>query len=216
MKPSSAKPKQICPDIRSTPGWHRRLFGRHARAMPDDLLKEASERLGITALIVATLWDLAVRVVGQRAADALRRLPAGRRRRRDFDGRAPARPSGGAGPRNGQLPGRRAVGEPVDAPADICALGCVACYHLTARLVFEAENGVQVMLKHVTESPVPPSVRVGRATPEWLDQVVLACLAREPPDRPQGALELGRMLAPIPGVGWSQEPAAESWRTTRG
>ncbi len=50
-------PKLIRPDIRSTPGW-RRLLGKRGQAMPDDLLKEASERLGITALIVAMLWLL--------------------------------------------------------------------------------------------------------------------------------------------------------------
>ena len=105
-----------------------------------------------------------------------------------------------------------AVGEPVDFRADIYAVGCVAYNLLTAKLVFEAENAVQLMLKHVTEIPVPPSVRVGRPMPDGLDEVVLACLAKEPQDRPQGALELSRMLTDIRGARWSPEQAAEWWR----
>ena len=97
-----------------------------------------------------------------------------------------------------------AVGEPVDSRADIYALGCVAYYLLTAKLVFEAENVVQVMLKHVTESPVPPSVRSGLAIPGGLETVVLECLAKEPADRPQSALELSQRLTDIRGVSLEQ------------
>jgi len=105
-----------------------------------------------------------------------------------------------------------AVGEPVDSRADIYALGCVAYYLLTAKLVFEAENAVQVLLKHVTESPVPPSVRGGSPMPPELDEVVLACLAKEPADRPQSALELSRRLGEIRGIKWGPDQAAEWWR----
>ena len=92
-----------------------------------------------------------------------------------------------------------AAGEPVDVRADIYALGCVAYYLLTGKLVFEAENAVQVMLKHVTESPVPPSVRSGLAIPRELETVVLECLAKEPADRPQSALDLSQRLTDIRG-----------------
>jgi hypothetical protein len=104
------------------------------------------------------------------------------------------------------------VGEPVDARADLYALGCVAYFLLTGRLVFEAENAMQVMLKHVTETPVPPSLRAGRPMPDGLDEVVLACLAKEAKDRPQTASDLARMLTDIRGVHWSSEQAAEWWR----
>ena len=93
-------------------------------------------------------------------------------------------------------------------------MGCVAYYLLTGKLVFEAGNAVQVMLKHVTGTPVPPSVRVGRPLPDGLDAVVLACLAKEPQDRPQGALVLSRMLSDIRGARWSPDQAAEWWRNS--
>ena len=80
------------------------------------------------------------------------------------------------------------------------------------KLVFEAENAVQVLLKHVTESPVPPSVRGGLPVPPELDEVVLACLAKEPADRPQSALELSRRLGEIRGIKWGPDQAAEWWR----
>ena len=108
-----------------------------------------------------------------------------------------------------------AVGESVDSRADIYALGCVAYYLLTGKLVFEAENPMQVLLKHVTESPVAPSVRVGLPIPVELEEAVLACLAKEPADRPQTATELSNRLAGVPGVHWSKEQAAAWWRPTR-
>ena len=104
-----------------------------------------------------------------------------------------------------------AVGEPVDSRADLYAVGCVAYYLLTAKLVFEAENAVQVMLKHVTETPIAPSVRAGTALPDGLDQLVLECLSKEPADRPQTAGDLARRLGDIRGARWTQEQAAEWW-----
>ena len=48
----------IGPLIRSTPAGIKRALGQ-SRALPNDLLREASRRLGITALLVAVLWTVA-------------------------------------------------------------------------------------------------------------------------------------------------------------
>ena len=48
--------------------------------------------------------------------------------------------------------------------------------------------------------------------PDGLDEVVLACLAKEPADRPQSALELSRRLGEIRGIKWGPDQAAEWWR----
>lgn len=44
-------PKLIRPNIRTTPGWHKRLFGPRDRAVPDDLLRDASRRLQVIAVL---------------------------------------------------------------------------------------------------------------------------------------------------------------------
>ena len=105
-----------------------------------------------------------------------------------------------------------ALGEPVDERADIYAVGCVAYYLLTGRLVFEADTGVKMMLKHTMEAPVPPSERAGIVVPAELERLVLACLEKEPADRPPSALALSRSLAAIEGVFWNEEQAAQWWR----
>ena len=48
----------IGPLIRSTPAGIKRALGQ-SRALPNDLLREASRRLGITALLVAVFWTVA-------------------------------------------------------------------------------------------------------------------------------------------------------------
>jgi eukaryotic-like serine/threonine-protein kinase len=106
-----------------------------------------------------------------------------------------------------------AMGEPCDGRADLYALGCVAFYLLTGRLVFEATSGFQMIAKHVQEPPVPPSERTELDVSPELDRAVLACLAKSPDDRPQSATELDRMLSEIEVEPWSEEEATRWWRT---
>ena len=46
-----------------------------------------------------------------------------------------------------------AAGEAVDARADLYALGCVGYFLLTGTLVFEGENALQLILKHIQAEP---------------------------------------------------------------
>jgi serine/threonine-protein kinase len=105
-----------------------------------------------------------------------------------------------------------ALGESeVDHRADIYALGCVAYWLLTGRLVFEAENAVKMMLQHVQAVPTPPSRATEIEVPEELDRIVLACLAKEPGSRPFSAAELARRLAAVRvSETWTPE-RAEAW-----
>jgi serine/threonine-protein kinase len=106
-----------------------------------------------------------------------------------------------------------ALGETCDGRADLYALGCVAFYLLTGQLVFQASNGLQMITKHIQETPVPPSRRTELEVAPELDAVVLACLAKKPEERPQTASELDRMLADIEIQPWSEEAATQWWRT---
>jgi serine/threonine-protein kinase len=105
-----------------------------------------------------------------------------------------------------------AVGEQTDARADIYALGCVAYFLLTGKLVFDAENTFQMIAKHLRNDPVPPSVRANANVPRPLEDLILACLAKKPDDRPASALELSKKLSSINMVTWSDNEASAWWQ----
>ncbi|HTK40219.1 MAG TPA: serine/threonine-protein kinase [Gemmatimonadales bacterium] len=109
-----------------------------------------------------------------------------------------------------------ALGESVDGRADLYALGCVAYYLLTGQVVFEAETPFQMVARHLRAEPVPPSRRTEAYVPPALEQLVLACLAKLPEDRPQSAAELGRSLAAIEVEPWGQEEAKQWWAAVAG
>jgi tRNA A-37 threonylcarbamoyl transferase component Bud32 len=108
-----------------------------------------------------------------------------------------------------------ALGETVDGRADIYALGCVAYYLLTGKLLFDAENTFQMVAKHLHHDPVPPSVRGGVEIPEPLERLVMSCLAKNPNDRPSSAAQLSQSLAEIDVDPWTDEQAREWWSVNK-
>jgi serine/threonine-protein kinase len=118
----------------------------------------------------------------------------------------------------GQTPGtpaymapEMALGEAVDGRADIYALGCVAYFLLTAQLVFDADTTFQMIARHLQNEPSHPSLRTENHIPRALDKLVLACLEKEPSERPQSAEELARALASIDVLAWGNEEAVRWW-----
>jgi tRNA A-37 threonylcarbamoyl transferase component Bud32 len=102
----------------------------------------------------------------------------------------------------------------VDRRADVYALGCVAYYLLTGQLVFEADTPMKMLLQHVQAAPLPPSQRTELPIPKELDDLVLACLAKDPNDRPQNAEELFRMATGCNSCPtWDQDAARTWWQT---
>ena len=106
-----------------------------------------------------------------------------------------------------------AVGETdVDRRADVYALGCVAYYLLTGQLVFEADTPMKMLMQHVHAQPVPPSQRTELPIPAEVDDLVLACLQKDPNLRPQNAEELFRMACGCRSCGgWDQVHARRWW-----
>jgi len=99
----------------------------------------------------------------------------------------------------------------VDRRADVYAVGCVAYYLLTGQLVFEADSPMKMLMQHVQAEPVPPSQRTELQIPRELDEVVLACLNKDPRKRPQDAEELlGRVWQCKTCETWNQ-PSARGW-----
>ena len=108
-----------------------------------------------------------------------------------------------------------ALGDEVDGRADLYALGCVAYFLLTGQVVFEGDNALQMVARHLREAPVPPSRRTSLPVPPALEALVLACLAKAPADRPRSAGELGRALADIQAEPWGEEQASRWWSAAR-
>jgi serine/threonine-protein kinase len=87
----------------------------------------------------------------------------------------------------------------------------VAYFLLTGHHVFAGDTLLAVISQHLQTVPVPPSERAELPIPAPLDQVVLACLAKKPEDRPQTARELARSLEAIEGMTWGEEEAGRWW-----
>ena len=102
----------------------------------------------------------------------------------------------------------------VDARADLYAVGCLAFWLLTGRLVFSGDNAMQMMFAHAKQQPPAPSKHSEQRIGPELDQLVLQCLAKDPAARPQTAEELRRMLEALPlGDTWDRDSAARWWRS---
>jgi serine/threonine-protein kinase len=100
----------------------------------------------------------------------------------------------------------------LDGRCDIYSAGCLAYWLLTGQHVFTADTPVALLVHHVQTDPVPPSARTELAIPSALDEIVLACLAKDPTERPQTARELARRLGDVELIAeWTEERAREWW-----
>jgi serine/threonine-protein kinase len=103
--------------------------------------------------------------------------------------------------------------EPVDARADLYALGATAYYLLTGTDVFKAPTPAELLQMQLHAVPEPPSVRTGRALPADLERIVMACLEKLPDARPASAAVLGAELAACADFGeWTRAEAEAWWR----
>jgi serine/threonine-protein kinase len=106
------------------------------------------------------------------------------------------------------------VGKTVDHRADIYALGCVAYYLLTGQQVFQGGSQMQALIDHVNTVPAPPSERAPARVPRSVDALVLACLEKDPNQRPSDAGAVLEAIATCEGSeGWSNSQAAAWWRS---
>ncbi len=108
-------------------------------------------------------------------------------------------------------------GGQVDHRADIYALGCVAYWLLTGRHVFEGDTAMRVLIDHAKTPPEPPSRRSTQRIGTALERVILACLAKDPAERPQSALELSERLGDAlpPEERWTERHARTWWEVHR-
>jgi serine/threonine-protein kinase len=105
-------------------------------------------------------------------------------------------------------------GQPIDGRTDLYALGCVAYWLLTGRLVFEGRTVMDTILQHVEAAPTPPSRLSELPIPGQLERAVLACLAKDPAQRPATADDLAAMLHAVSAEDpWTPERARRWWST---
>ena len=104
---------------------------------------------------------------------------------------------------------------PVDGRADLYALGCVGYWLLSGQLVFDGKSPLAILVQHVKEEPPPLSSRTEIEVPARLEEILRACLAKDPDDRPRSAQELGDMLDQLATSlpAWTRDRAEKWWRT---
>jgi len=94
----------------------------------------------------------------------------------------------------GYMAPEQALGKPVDARADLYALGSTLYALLSGQPPFDGETPLEILLKKVQEPP-KPLARTAPGVPRGVVKVVEKLMARDPGDRYPGAAEAYRALA---------------------
>jgi len=98
-----------------------------------------------------------------------------------------------------------------DVRGDLFALGVVGYWLLTGTTLFPRDDGSEDIARYFMDEPEPPAQRLGRALPEDLSRLILACVARDPAERPSSALALRHALQALEGAGMWREADADAW-----
>lgn len=105
-----------------------------------------------------------------------------------------------------QAPGK------VSPQSDLYALGAVGYFLLVGRHVFDGETVMEICLKHLQSPPPPISEARGEPIPAELESVIMACLAKDPEDRPRSARAMAEALERAPIPRWTREDAEDWWQ----
>jgi eukaryotic-like serine/threonine-protein kinase len=99
-----------------------------------------------------------------------------------------------------------------DARADLYSLGCIAYWLVTGRPPFEGDDAVSLLRQHFEATPSPPSAFTTGAIPRAFDEIVLACLSKDPGLRPPNADILYQRLdeVALPSA-WDNQRARGWW-----
>ncbi len=101
----------------------------------------------------------------------------------------------------------------VEARSDLYSLGATGYFLLTGQPVFTGNNAWLVALMHVREAPRPPSQVARDPIPKDLEEVLMACLAKEAAERPASAADLAARLEACRDAGrWTEARARDWWR----
>jgi len=99
----------------------------------------------------------------------------------------------------------QARGGDVDQRSDLYSLGVLMYEMLTGEVPFSGDTPVEIAMKHLSQTPVPPSTK-RNDIPHGLDMVVMRALAKDPDDRYQTSEEMEADLDRVArGVGVARE-----------
>jgi serine/threonine protein kinase len=102
--------------------------------------------------------------------------------------------------------------ERVDRRSDIYALGALGYYLVCGEHVFGSGSLIEVCSGHLHDAPRRPSERLGEPLPVDLEELLLACLDKDPAGRPQCADEIiDRLDGCIDATRWDEHRAAAWW-----
>ena len=80
-------------------------------------------------------------------------------------------------------------------------------------LVFDADSSLKMLMQHLHTQPTRPSERSELPIPRELDDLVMACLQKDPALRPQNAGELLNLAYGCQcNEAWGQQEAREWWK----
>src|SRR6266545_295559 len=101
----------------------------------------------------------------------------------------------------------QARGAAVDQRSDLYSVGIVLYELLTGTVPFNGETPVEIAMRHLSDTPQPPSIKRPEIPPD-LDMIVLRALAKNPDDRFQTAAEMDAELERVAqGAGVTTETA---------
>lgn len=105
-----------------------------------------------------------------------------------------------------------AEGEQAGPASDLYGLGCAAYWLLTGQPVFDAPALMVLMMQHISKVPTP-LVEHNPSVPAELNELVMACLEKQPENRPATAEELRERLSKVPtNDAWNAVKAIDWWR----
>jgi serine/threonine protein kinase len=84
-------------------------------------------------------------------------------------------------------------GEELDARSDVYSLGVILYEMVTGKVPFNGKNALDVVLKHNTNPPVPPS-QLRTDVPERLEKIIICTLEKKQEGRQESALKLAEEL----------------------
>ncbi len=106
------------------------------------------------------------------------------------------------------MPPEAALGQPLDARADLWSMGVVLYEAVTQRRPFAADNDAAVYAAVVNADPLPP-LGVNPTTSLAFDSIIRMALAKSPDDRPPTARAFAETLLQLPGVPVAQRELGE-------